>query len=116
MELYQKRLNNNIFKILKILLIPRKNISIMHLIVLRGLPGSGKTTFSNKILEEYPDGKVISNDLLRSENNSYIYKENYKLLIDYLNTNIKVIIIYLLNIIISIFNSLFQNQSKKTCT
>lgn len=102
MELYQKRLNNNIFKNLKILLIPKKNISIMHLIVLRGLPGSGKTTFSNKILEEYPDGKVISNDLLRSENNSYnydynnnnyIYKENYKLLIDYLNTNIKVIII-----------------------
>lgn len=74
----------------------------MHLIVLRGLPGSGKTTFSGKILEEYPDAKVISNDLLRNTNNeynydyeknNYIYKENYKLLIDYLNTNVKMIIV-----------------------
>ena len=74
----------------------------MHLIVLRGLPGSGKTTFSSKILEKCPDAKVISNDLLRStnneynydyENNNYIYKENYKLLIEYLNSNVKIIII-----------------------
>ena len=49
----------------------KKNITNMHLIVLRGLPGSGKTTFSGKILEKYPDAKVISNDLLRNTNNEY---------------------------------------------
>ena len=97
----------------------------MHLIVLRGLPGSGKTTLSSKILMEYPDAKVISNDLLRTENDIYnynykdninIYQENYKLLIKHMNNNVEMIIIDNCNINIKILDLYYDLSIKYNYT
>ena len=60
----------------------------MKLIVLRGLPGSGKTYFSNTL--DFSEKEIISNDILRVSNGSYeynslnnnsIYQQNFKIIV-----------------------------------
>ena len=93
----------------------------MHLIVLRGLPGSGKTTLANKISEKCDDVIIISNDKLRSKNGNYkynrhknnsIYHHNYKLLIDSMLKKIRFIIIDNCNININLLNNYYNLSIK----
>lgn len=74
----------------------------MNLVVLRGLPGCGKSTLAQNIVKEYPDAVVISNDKLRIVDNIYnydvtknseIYKYNYSLLVKSLLAKVELIII-----------------------
>jgi predicted kinase len=39
------------------------------ILILRGIPCSGKSTFTAKLKEKYPDAVVISNDEIRKERN-----------------------------------------------
>ena len=72
----------------------------MKLIVLRGLPGSGKTYFSNTL--DFSEKEIISNDILRVSNGSYeynslnnnsIYQQNFKKLKELMSNKCKLIII-----------------------
>ena len=72
----------------------------MKLIVLRGLPGCGKTYFSNSL--DFSEKEIISNDILRISNGNYeynslknnsIYKENFKRLNDLMKNKCKLIVI-----------------------
>ena len=74
----------------------------MILIVLRGLPGSGKSTFTENLLNLDITGQVISNDNLRKIGNNYsyimednnkIYQENNKKLLELIKKKEKLIII-----------------------
>ncbi|XP_062311709.1 NEDD4-binding protein 2-like 1 [Osmerus eperlanus] len=45
-----------------------------HLIILRGLPGSGKTRLANEILQDYRSGEIYStDDYFKEENGDWIY-------------------------------------------
>jgi predicted kinase len=97
----------------------------MHLIVLRGLPGSGKSTFAEELTvllqENRIDSIIISNDSLRKQdsnyvydvgNNNKIYHENHKLLIDSLKSKVNVIIIDNCNINFDILTNYKKLTSK----
>ena len=97
----------------------------MHLIVLRGLPGSGKSTFAEelKVLlqENRIDSIIISNDILRKQdsnyvyditNNNKIYQESYKNLIESLSNKVPVVIIDNCNLSINLLDN-YKNLSAK---
>ena len=76
--------------------------NIMKLVVLRGLPGCGKSTLTQNIMKINPDAVVISNDILRIDNSIYnydvtknneIHKLSYSLLVNSLINKEKLIII-----------------------
>lgn len=90
----------------------------MHLIILRGLPGSGKSTFAEelKVLlqENRIDSIIISNDSLRMQdsnyvyditNNNKIYQECYKILVESLVNKVPVVIIDNCNLNINLINN-----------
>ena len=97
----------------------------MHLIVLRGLPGSGKSTFAEelKVLlqENRIDSIIISNDSLRKQdsnyvyditNNNKIYQESYKNLIESLANKVPVVIIDNCNLSINLIEN-YKRLSNK---
>ena len=96
--------------------------STMIFIVLRGLPGSGKTYLTNQIQENFDDVVVISNDLLRInqddkynysiEMNNYIYKNNYKKLLNSLKEKKSFIIIDNCNLNFDMLNNYKKLSSK----
>ena len=85
----------------------------MILIVLRGIPGIGKTTLANKIAENYQDSIIISNDLIRKKSGVYnydlqenkkIYRESNKLLLHSFINKKECIIVDNCNISINVLN------------
>ena len=97
----------------------------MHLIVLRGLPGSGKSTFAEELTvllqENRIDSIIISNDSLRKQdsnyvyditNNNKIYQESYKNLIESLANKAPVVIIDNCNLSINLIEN-YKKLSNK---
>ena len=97
----------------------------MHLIVLRGLPGSGKSTFAEelKVLlqENQINSIIISNDSLRKQDSNYvydmknndkIYHQNYKILMKSLVNKLQVIIIDNCNLNLNLLQN-YKNLTSK---
>ena len=93
----------------------------MILLVLRGLPGCGKSTLTEDIMKKYQDAVIISNDLLRISDNTYdyninnnneIYRLNYSNLINYIIEKKELIIIDNCNLSFHILESYIELSNK----